>query len=420
MSYWRWWIAAALVVAGATGAGSAQTRPADTCLMFGATNLAEGGGNFFIYCQFARGRFPIREGDVLEYDLYLCATNPTASGAIDIDTERASLRDSGSVDQNGLRAHADARLEPARGKWYHRKIALAKLVGQKTRRWNLVFEGDKSGNYAQFIDNVAIVHADGARDVVYDGGEPIRNPNISREGYSRQVLLKPVPRDQITDGADLSKMVTRDLDGLALKVKLDDLRAQIEIVHKLADSMNDAHLKSHIEDAQKLLDKAEVNESLDAEMLQSLIHQVHETLGHEHPEMRKYTGHLVGHAHIDFQWLWEWPETVHVCKDTFGQALKFMDEFPGFKFSQSSSALYVTTEENFPEIFKGIQKQVATGNWELVGGRVCEGDEHMISHESHARHFLYGQRYFRERFNGRQAVVGWEPDTFGHTWQMPQ
>ena len=74
-----------------------------------------------------------------------------------------------------------------------------------------------------------------------------------------------------------------------------------------------------------------------------------------------------------------------MCKDTFGQALKFMDEFPGFKFSQSSSALYATTEENHPEIFKGIQKQVAEGNWELVGGRVCEGDEHMISHESRRR-----------------------------------
>jgi len=62
---------------------------------------------------------------------------------------------------------------------------------------------------------------------------------------------------------------------------------------------------------------------------------------------------------------------------------------------------------------------VAAGRWEIVGGRVCEGDTNIISPESHARQFLYGQRYFRERF-GKQAAVGWEPDTFGHTWQMPQ
>jgi len=63
---------------------------------------------------------------------------------------------------------------------------------------------------------------------------------------------------------------------------------------------------------------------------------------------------------------------------------------------------------------------VEAGNWEIVGGRVCEGDENMISPESHAMHFLYGQRYFRERFKGKDATVGWEPDTFGHTWQFPQ
>jgi alpha-mannosidase len=138
--------------------------------------------------------------------------------------------------------------------------------------------------------------------------------------------------------------------------------------------------------------------------------------------MRKYTGHLVGHAHIDFQWLWEWPETVQVCHDTFSQAIKFMDEFASqhFTFSQSSAALYATTEEHYPDLFKRMQEKVAAGQWEIVGGRVCEGDEHMISPESHARHFLYGQRYFRERFNGKDAIVGWEPDTFGHTWQFPQ
>ena len=97
-----------------------------------------------------------------------------------------------------------------------------------------------------------------------------------------------------------------------------------------------------------------------------------------------------------------------------------MDEFPGFKFSQSSSGLYEATEKSWPTVFKGIQDQVAKGNWEILGGRVCEGDENMISPESHASQFLYGQRYFREHFKGKDAVVGWEPDTFGHTVQFPQ
>ena len=207
---------------------------------------------------------------------------------------------------------------------------------------------------------------------------------------------------------------------MELDAQIEDLRSQIELAHKVADSEKDAHMLEHAAAAKAMLEKAEANESLDAEALQNLIHEVHAQLVHDHPQMQKYTGHLVGHAHIDFQWLWSWEETIQVCHDTFGQALRFMNQFPGFKFSQSSSSLYAATEEHWPEIFKGIQKQVAAGNWEIVGGRVCEGDEHMISPESHAMHFLYGQRYFREHFNGKMATVGWEPDTFGHTWQMPQ
>jgi alpha-mannosidase len=403
-------------------AAAAALQPSpDTCLMFAASNISDGQANFHVYCALADKRIDIRPADVLEYDLYLHRSNPAAGGGIDIDTDRANLRDSGARDQNGQRAHADENLEPhASGKWYHRRIALDKLAGQQTRRWNVVFEGDKPGEYCQFIDNVVVVHADGSRDVIYDGGEPSGRRRVSREGFSQQVLLKPVPRDAIVDGADLTQLVARETARLAIERQLADLGAEVEIVHKFADRDNLQHLKQHAEEARRLIDAASKNESLDAEALQSLIHQVHASLTHEHPEMRKYAGHLVGHAHIDFQWLWEWPETIQVCHDTFGQALKFMDEFPGFKFSQSSSALYVATEEHHPQIFKGIQKRVATGDWEIVGGRVCEGDEHMISHESHARHFLYGQRYFRERFGGKDCVVGWEPDTFGHTWQMPQ
>ena len=54
--------------------------------------------------------------------------------------------------------------------------------------------------------------------------------------------------------------------------------------------------------------------------------------------------------------------------------IKFMDEYPGFTFSQSSSCLYQTIEENYPVLFEKIKKKVASGQWELVGGRVCEGD----------------------------------------------
>ena len=135
---------------------------------------------------------------------------------------------------------------------------------------------------------------------------------------------------------------------------------------------------------------------------------------------KQRTGHLVGHAHIDAQWLWEWPETVAEFGKTFGQACRFMEEFPGFTFSQSSAAFYRSTEFNHPALFEQIRKYVQDGRWELVGGQEVETDLNFVGSESQAMHYLYGQRFFRERFDGKQAVVAFSPDTFGHNAQMPQ
>jgi alpha-mannosidase len=413
-------LVAIFVLVSSTRAAPATAPSADTCLMAVARNLANGGGNFFLYATFSTQRLAIQPADVLEYDVYLDKANPQPVGGVDVDTGRGNLRDSGAVDQNSLRAHGDTDLRRAVGHWYHRTIPLKALEGQRVRRWNVQFEGDAGGTYAQFIANIRVARGDGSAVPIEFDFKPADPQVPMKEGYSRYLLLKTIERSRITDGVDLTDFVKKEMEQLAVKTQLEDLRVQIELARKMSERVKDEHLQQHVAEATALLENAEKSQSLDAESLQSLIHQVHGSLNHEHPEMRKYTGHLVGHAHIDFQWLWEWPETVQVCHDTFNQALKFMDEFPGFKFSQSSSSLYAATEQAWPQIFDGIKKRVACGDWEIVGGRVCEGDENMISPESHARHFLYGQRYFRERFDGKQATVGWEPDTFGHTWQFPQ
>ena len=45
---------------------------------------------------------------------------------------------------------------------------------------------------------------------------------------------------------------------------------------------------------------------------------------------KSYTIHCVGHAHIDMNWMWSWPETVAVTVDTFATVLRLMEEYPGF------------------------------------------------------------------------------------------
>ncbi len=134
---------------------------------------------------------------------------------------------------------------------------------------------------------------------------------------------------------------------------------------------------------------------------------------------KAYTTHLIGHGHIDMNWLWLWPETLDVCKNTFTTVLKLMDEYPEFRYSQSQASTYIAMEETQPELFKQIQKKVASGQWDITGGTWVEGDMNMASGESIVRQILYAKRYFKEKFNV-EPVMCWEPDTFGHAWTIPQ
>jgi alpha-mannosidase len=134
---------------------------------------------------------------------------------------------------------------------------------------------------------------------------------------------------------------------------------------------------------------------------------------------RKYDVYYVGHAHIDMNWLWDWPETIDVCHRTWDSAMNLMDEFPQFNLVQSQPGAYVPIEEKYPQEFARMQKMAARGQWDLVGGMWNESDTDLSSGEGLARSFLLGQRYFQAHF-GKYAVTGWLPDTFGHTWQLPQ
>ncbi|MBE9162700.1 alpha-mannosidase [Tychonema sp. LEGE 06208] len=129
--------------------------------------------------------------------------------------------------------------------------------------------------------------------------------------------------------------------------------------------------------------------------------------------------YLVGHAHLDLAWLWPVPETWEAAERTFESVLKLQSEFPDLIFCHSTPALYAWMEEHRPDLFAAIQKQVAVGRWEVVGGMWVEPDLNLISAESMVRQVVYGQRYAKEKF-GELMRVAWLPDTFGFGWQLPQ
>ena len=134
---------------------------------------------------------------------------------------------------------------------------------------------------------------------------------------------------------------------------------------------------------------------------------------------KELTVHLIGHAHIDMNWRWLWPETVDVCKNTFSTMTKLLNEYPTLRFSQSQASTYLAVEEADLQVFARVRERIKRGQWEVTGGTWVEGDMNMASGESIVRQILYAKQYFREKF-GVEPVVGWEPDTFGHAWTIPQ
>ncbi len=137
------------------------------------------------------------------------------------------------------------------------------------------------------------------------------------------------------------------------------------------------------------------------------------------PVLQKYFVQMTGNAHIDAAWLWTWSEAVDQVHFTFANALQMMREYPAYTFSQSTAQYYEWMEQKFPSLFAEIQKRVKEGRWELVGGMWVEPDLNMPAGESQVRQLLLGKRYFQQKF-GVDIKVGWNPDSFGYNWQLPQ
>jgi alpha-mannosidase len=392
-----------------------------TCLLVTASCLAKGGGNFYLYQAFSRQGLKIAKGDVLEYREYLEPGNPSQRVAIDIQFDNGNLRDSPVKDMDGLRAHADTVVDAAVGQWHTRSFNLDEVAGRTAAYWAVAFEGDKFGRYVTFIKDVVVRHADGSVSAIYNGGAPAASRTELNSQYSRHVAMRAVPLQSVADEAARAKAIGDALARLDCLSRLDEAAAGLDLAESLLKSQSPApaELLEDVAKARQTVAGLQSKEDLTKAETDAATAEIGRLLTPVRPFVRQWTGHLVGHAHIDMQWLWEYPETVAEFGKTFSSAVNFLEEFPDFTFTQSSSAFYQETEASHPALFEKIKKYVAEGRWEIVGGRVCEGDTNIMSAESHARQFLYGQRYFRERF-GKQAVVGFEPDTFGHTWQMPQ
>ncbi|MBE6835140.1 MAG: alpha-mannosidase [Ruminococcaceae bacterium] len=128
---------------------------------------------------------------------------------------------------------------------------------------------------------------------------------------------------------------------------------------------------------------------------------------------------VIGHSHMDTAWLWPVNETVRKCARTYSNALHLMEQYPDYKFIQSSALHSEWMKDYYPDIFEEMKKRVAEGRYEPNGGVFVECDCNITSGELMARQFLKGQQFTRENF-GYTADSFWLPDTFGYNGNIPQ
>ncbi len=134
---------------------------------------------------------------------------------------------------------------------------------------------------------------------------------------------------------------------------------------------------------------------------------------------KQFCIHMIGNAHLDPVWLWDWREGRDEAIRTCWAAVERLGETEDYVFTRSSAAVYEWIEESAPELWAAIQHYVAKGQWNIVGGWWVQPDCNIPCGESFVRQALYGKRYFQEKL-GVDVGVGYNVDSFGHAGCLPQ
>ncbi len=127
----------------------------------------------------------------------------------------------------------------------------------------------------------------------------------------------------------------------------------------------------------------------------------------------------VGHAHLDLAWLWHIGESRRKGGRTFANALRLLEQYPGYVFGASQAQLYQWIKDDYPQLYTQVQEAVKRGRWEVQGASWVEFDTNLTGGESIIRQFRYGRAYFAEEF-GITPHCLWLPDCFGFSGNLPQ
>ena len=313
--------------------------------------------------------------------------------------------------------------------WYRRTIEVPKtLHGYDVTGARIWFQlhADANGPIPQ------IIYFNGRRVALGDDLEPIILFEPAHPGDKILVAVKLLHTvdDKTFKGATLriepatNSGAGAGAPGLASETRVrpnpDDIRIQCITAANLLPALTPARpdLLPKVEAAVAAIDMKALSDS-DQTAFDASLRKAQSILSSLHPVLSQAKVIEAGNSHIDAAWLWPRSETIDVVKRTFTTALQLMNEYPNYTFSQSAAQYSAWMADKYPELNAQIKQRIKEGRWEIVGGMWVEPDLNIPDGESLVRQLLVGQRYFQKEY-GVAARIGWNPDSFGYNWQLPQ
>src|SRR4029453_13645935 len=134
---------------------------------------------------------------------------------------------------------------------------------------------------------------------------------------------------------------------------------------------------------------------------------------------KKRTLYVVGYAHLDTEWRWEYPQVIQeYLTKTLRNNFMLFEKYPSYIFNFTGANRYRFFKEYYPSDFERLKQYVAAGRWFPAGSSMEEGDVNSPNAESIIRQILYGNNWFRREF-GMASDEYMLPDCFGFPASLP-
>ncbi len=308
---------------------------------------------------------------------------------------------------------------PTDAVWYRRTIEVPKTLNgydiTGSRIW-FQFRADANGPMPE------IIYFNGRRVALGDDLEPIVLFDPAKPGDKILVAVKLAHTidEKTFAGVNLKIEPNPNATGTTARPNPDDIRIQCITAANLLPALPTPRkdLLPKVEEAVAAIDFKAL-EGSDQSAFDTSLRKSQTILDTLHPVLAHAVIDEAGNSHIDAAWLWPRSETIDVVRRTFTTALQLMDEYPNYTFTQSAAQYTAWIAEKYPQMNDQIRQRVKEGRWEIVGGMWVEPDLNLPGGESLVRQLLVGQRYFQKEY-GVTARIGWNPDSFGYNWQLPQ